>query len=388
MAVFRNWSIENYQWAGFIDGVEVRKCPVLIISDPPPGCLSLYRRQNIGTNKWHCYNAACSVTMTVPVGGGHPRYTSALRAGETHFDRHVPLCHEKAADQMLVIEAERRVEALARACGVARALQQPKPSWVNWLREGHDFIMYPQPAFKTVQTRFGPLVKEEERVMLDTIPRPGSPLPAYVRNWARHGWYDPPRNAAGAEPVVVEEAEDMEASDSDSAGLPLGSDEAETSGASEATSGGAEVEAEAELVEVEEVEGMEASDSDSAGSYAGSDEAEMTGASEAASSGAEAEAEAELVDVEAVDGTEASDSDSAGLPLGSDEAELPDAAEAASSGAEAGGVAFVYGPDDTPASPPEADKGPIIPGAPVPLGEDSDSSSGRSVASGDLDVSD
>ena len=122
MAVFRDWIIESYQWAGIKDGVEVRKCPVLIILDPPPGCLSLYRRQSINTNKWHCYNAACSVTMTVPVGVGHPRYTSALRAGETHFDRHVPLCHDKAAAQMSVIEAERHVEALARACGVARAL--------------------------------------------------------------------------------------------------------------------------------------------------------------------------------------------------------------------------------------------------------------------------
>jgi len=297
MAVFRDWVIESYQWAGIKDGVEVRKCPVLIILDPPPGCLSLYRRQSINTNKWHCYNAACSVTMTVPVGGGHPRYTSALRAGETHFDRHVPLCHDKAAAQMSVIEAERHVEALARACGVARALHLPKPSWVNWLREGHDFILYPQPAFKTVQTRFGPLVKEEERVMLDTVPRPSSPLPSHVRYWVRNGlWAYPPRNAARAEPVVVDEVEDMEASDSDSAGSNAGSDEAEVSDASEAVSGGAEV----------------------------------------------------------------------------------------------GGVAFVYGPDDTPASPPEADRGPIIPTVPlyVPFGEDSDSSSGRSVASGDLEVSD
>ena len=108
------------------------------------------------------------------------------------------------------------MEALARACGRARALTLPKPSWINWLHEGHDFFRHPQPAFNTVQTRFGPLVKEGERLMLDTIPRPGSPLPAHMRRWLREDlWAYPLVNAAEAEPGVVKEAEDMEASDSD-----------------------------------------------------------------------------------------------------------------------------------------------------------------------------
>ena len=102
--------------------------------------------------------------------------------------------------------------------------------------------------------------------MLDTIPRPGSPLPAHMRRWLREDlWAYPPVNAAEAEPGVVEEAEDMKASDSDSAGSYAGSDEAELSEASEAALGGAEVEAEAELVVVEAADGMEAHDFDSAG---------------------------------------------------------------------------------------------------------------------------
>ena len=161
MAVFRDLSVEEYQWAGFKDGEEVRKCPVLIKRDPPLGCLPLYRWQNIRTVKWHCYNDACSVTMTFPVGGGQPPYTSALKARETHYDRHVPLCHQRTAAQMRVIEAERLAKALARACGRARAVVLRKTSWVQWLTINHDFGLYPQPALKTLQTRFGPYILKQ-----------------------------------------------------------------------------------------------------------------------------------------------------------------------------------------------------------------------------------
>ena len=40
--------------------------------------------------------------------------------------------------------------------------------------------------------------------MLDTIPRPGSPLPAHMRRWLREDlWAYPPVNAAEAEPRVA-----------------------------------------------------------------------------------------------------------------------------------------------------------------------------------------
>ena len=67
MAVFRDVEELKYQWAGIKDGVEVQKLEVLIIRDPPPGCLALYRRHSISTKNELDSNADVLVGKTFKV---------------------------------------------------------------------------------------------------------------------------------------------------------------------------------------------------------------------------------------------------------------------------------------------------------------------------------
>ena len=139
---------------------------------------------------------------------------------------------------MRVIEAERDAEALARACGQPCAVMLPKLSWVEWLTTRHDFDLYPQPAKKTLQTRFGPLVWFEEQRTAENIPTPHSPLPEHWQWWLDNPVAVPAADDSGSE--EVEAAKIMEVDDSDEAGSETESDEMDMVEAVEADPDGAE----------------------------------------------------------------------------------------------------------------------------------------------------